>query len=106
MLNDDGTLSHGEMAAGSGRIMLGSVPDYENPRNQRAHSARARAWGATPWVVDGVLVYVDDVAAHCANARAAGATILSEIEHTWPATRYRAEDPEGHRWMFMERARV
>jgi uncharacterized glyoxalase superfamily protein PhnB len=56
-----------------------------------------------PWVIDGCLVYVDDVAAHFARAKREGATILSEIEDGPPSPRYRAEDVEGHRWMFTQR---
>jgi uncharacterized glyoxalase superfamily protein PhnB len=49
-------------------------------------------------------VYVDDIDAHFARAQAAGATMLSPIEDGFPGRRYRAEDLEGHRWMFMQRA--
>ena len=38
-----------------------------------------------------------------AGAKAAGAVILSEPEDGPPARRYRVEDLEGHRWMFMAR---
>ena len=57
-----------------------------------------------PYIVDGVLVYVPDVSAHFERARRAGANILSEVEETPDGKRYRAEDIEGHRWMFVERA--
>jgi uncharacterized glyoxalase superfamily protein PhnB len=50
-------------------------------------------------------VYVDDVEAHHRRAVDAGADMLSGIEDGGPGRRYRAEDLEGHRWMFMERAR-
>jgi uncharacterized glyoxalase superfamily protein PhnB len=56
-----------------------------------------------PWIIDGVLVFVDQLERHCAQAKAAGATILSEIEEGPPGRRYRAEDLEGHRWFFFER---
>jgi uncharacterized glyoxalase superfamily protein PhnB len=36
-------------------------------------------------------------------ARGAGATILSEPKEDENGKQYRAEDIEGHRWMFMER---
>jgi uncharacterized glyoxalase superfamily protein PhnB len=38
------------------------------------------------------------------QARAAGATILSELEENQELgeRRYRAEDVEGHRWMFVQ----
>ena len=55
------------------------------------------------------MIFVDDVDAHCARAREAGARILIE-----PTTKdygddngsnrgYLAEDPEGHGWFFMQR---
>lgn len=103
-LDANGVLSHGEMSAGHGLIMLATpTPDYEGPRLHRSHCAAAAAWSAAPWVIDGVLVYVDDVAAHFEHAQAAGASLLSGIE-TGPDGRrlYRVEDLEGHRWMFMQ----
>jgi PhnB protein len=103
-LDDDGRLSHGEMVTGSGRIMLASpTPAYESPKQHRAHCAVAAAWSAVPWVINGVLVYVDDVDAHYAQASATGVTLLSPIEDGFPGRRYRAEDLEGQRWMFMQR---
>jgi uncharacterized glyoxalase superfamily protein PhnB len=103
-LGPDGALSHGELQAGDGVIMLATpTPDYESPRRHRQHCAAARKWSEVPWVIDGVLVYVDDLDAHFEQAKAAGATILSPIEDGPPARRYRAEDLEGHRWFFFER---
>jgi len=105
MLADDGSLSHGEMVAGSGLIMLATpTPLYESPTKHREHCETAGAWSTVPWVIDGVLVYVDDVDAHFERARRAGATILSEPEDGSPGRRYRAEDAEGHRWMFMQKS--
>ncbi len=106
LVDSNGTLSHGEMEAGDGLIMLATpTPDYESPRRHRDHCEAARRWSSVPWVIDGVLVYVDDLDAHYARAKAAGATILTDIEEGPPARRYRAEDLEGHRWFFMERDR-
>src|SRR5204863_245240 len=66
----------------------------------------AARWSETPFVVDGVHVYVDDVDGHFERARAGGARILSEVEDTPFGDRhYRVEDLEGHRWMFAERVR-
>jgi uncharacterized glyoxalase superfamily protein PhnB len=104
MIGADGKLSHGEMAAGDGVIMLASpTPDYESPAHHRQTCEQARKWSAVPWIIDGILVYVTDLDAHFAAAKAAGATILSEIVEDSPGRRYRAEDLEGHRWFFMER---
>lgn len=104
MMNE-GRLAHAEMETGSGLIMLATPsPDYEGPRRHREHCRAARKWSVAPWVIDGVLVYVDDVDAHFARAKQAGATMLSDIESGGPGRRYRAEDLEGHRWMFMQKA--
>jgi uncharacterized glyoxalase superfamily protein PhnB len=105
MLGKDGRLAHGEMQVGDGGlIMLATpTPDYEGPRKHRESCEQARKWSAVPWVIDGVLVHVDNVDEHYRRAKAAGATILSEPEDDPPARRYRAEDLEGHRWMFMQR---
>lgn len=101
---DGGRLSHGEMDTGGGLVMLATPsPHYQGPKRHREGCAAARKWSEVPWVVDGVLVYVDDVDAHFERAKAAGARILSEVEGDAPGKRYRAEDLEGHRWMFMQR---
>jgi uncharacterized glyoxalase superfamily protein PhnB len=104
-LDDSGRLSHGEMSTGGGLIMLATpTPDYEGPRLHRSHCDAAAAWAAAPWVIDGVLVYVDDVTAHFERAKGAGATLLSAVESgPGGSLLYRAEDPQGHRWMFMQR---
>jgi PhnB protein len=99
----DGRLSHGEMTAGNGLIMLASpTPEYRGPRRHREECEQARKWSAVPWIVDGVLVYVNDLDRHFDRASLAGATILSAIEEGPPGRRYRAEDLEGHRWFFFE----
>ncbi len=104
MTGKDGRLAHGEMEAGGGLIMLASpTPDYQGPKRHRETCEQARKWSAVPWIIDGVLVYVDDLDAHFARAKAAAAHILSEIEEGPPGRRYRAEDLEGHRWFFFER---
>lgn len=104
MLGKDGRLSHGEMEAGDGLIMLATPsPHYHGPKKHRAESEPARLWSEVPYIIDGVLIYVDDVDGHFARAMAAGATILSPVEATSNGKRYRAEDLEGHRWMFMEK---
>jgi PhnB protein len=107
MVGQDGRLSHGEMgtgAAAGGLIMLATpTPAYESPKHHRETCETAATWSKVPYIIDGVLVYVQDVDAHFQRARDAGATILSEVEIGAPGKRYRAEDLEGHRWMFMER---
>jgi uncharacterized glyoxalase superfamily protein PhnB len=102
--SSDGRLSHGEMSIGDGIIMLASPsPHYEGPRRHRNNCESVALWSSLPWIIDGVLVYVDDVDEHYARVNAAGAVILSAPEDGPPARRYRVEDLEGHRWMFMAR---
>jgi len=51
-------------------------------------------------------VYVEDLDAHCKNARAGGAVICAEPEDKPFGDRvYECVDPEGHRWRFHERLR-
>jgi uncharacterized glyoxalase superfamily protein PhnB len=98
----DGRITHAEMELGGGVIMLANpTPEYQSPRRHRETCELARAWSRVPWVIDGLLVYVDDVDEHFGRAKAAGATILSEPEdQTYGDRNYRVEDLEGHRWMF------
>lgn len=104
-LGPEGQLTHGEMEAGDSLIMLARpTAAYESPKHHRQTCERASRWAQVPWVIDGVLVYVEYLDAHYAQAKRAGATILSEPEDGPPGRRYRAEDLEGHRWMFMQRA--
>ena len=104
LMGPDGRLSHGEMEAGDGLIMLASpTPDYQSPKRHREVCEQVRKWSAVPWIIDGVLVFVDDLDAHFKQARAAGARILSDIEEGPPGRRYRVEDLEGHRWFFFEK---
>jgi len=104
MTTSEGRLTHGELEAGDALIMLATPTlEYRGPRRHRETCEQARKWSEVPYIVDGVLVYVDDVGAHYEQARRAGATILSELETTENGKLYRAEDIEGHRWMFIER---
>ena len=57
------------------------------------------------------MIHVEDVDAHCARARAAGAMIVDEPtvhdygEDYWADRSYGAVDPEGHLWWFTQRIR-
>jgi uncharacterized glyoxalase superfamily protein PhnB len=103
MLAKDGRLSHGELETDHGLIMLATPsPDYQGPKQHRESCEAAARWSTVPYIIDGVLVYVDDIDAHFKRARAGGANILSDLESSENGKRYRAEDLEGHRWMFMQ----
>lgn len=99
----DGSLGHAEMDTGGGIIMLSTTAGgYESPKRHREHCERARTWSQLPWVINGVLVYVTDIDAHFARATREGASLLSTLESGFPGKRYRAEDLEGQRWMFLQ----
>ena len=103
--DDQGTITHAELETGGGKIMLATpTPDYVSPKRMRELSPQARQMAEVPYVIDGLLVEVDDVDAHFAHAKQAGATILSEPEDVpeFCVLHYRVEDPECHRWMFFQ----
>jgi uncharacterized glyoxalase superfamily protein PhnB len=104
MLGENGRLTHAELSTGNAAIMLATpTPDYESINKHRAHCKQTDKWLSVPWIVDGLLVYVNDVDTHFKRAKENGAEILSEIETGFPGKRYRCADVEGHRWMFMQR---
>lgn len=98
----DGRLSHGQLDTGRGIIMLASTLNYIAPKKHREQCEQARIWSSQPWIIDGLMVYVDDLDSHYEHAKAAGALILTEPEEGFPGKRYRCEDLEGHRWMFKQ----
>ena len=103
-LDDNGKLSHGEIAIGDNIIMLASPSaQYQSPKHHREKCKDAAAWYSVPYIINGVLVYVGNVEEHFNQAKENGAVILSGLEYGGPGTRYRAEDLEGQRWMFMQR---
>jgi len=103
-LDDDGRLTHGEIVMGENMIMLATPShDYVSPATVRKVCTSTAKMYSTPYIINGVLVYVDDIQNHFCHAKANGAIILSSIETGGPGAHYRAEDLEGQRWMFMER---
>jgi uncharacterized glyoxalase superfamily protein PhnB len=87
----DGTVAHAEMGFGPGVIMLGPAGDIEaTASSQNPRIAR-----------QGIYVHVDDVDAHYAQAKEAGAEIVTELEERRPGEReYYARDLEGYHWTF------
>jgi PhnB protein len=77
-------------------------PEYEGPARHAEHCDAARRWCAPPFVIDGALVFVEDVDQHAERARSAGATILRAPEDAEYGRLYVASDLEGHRWMFLQ----
>lgn len=99
----DGIIGHAQLEVGDGLITLAApTPDYQSPKHHREECEAAARWSRVPWVIDGVQVEVADVDAHYARAEAAGARLLSGIQDESFGRLYRAEDLEGHRWMFIQ----
>lgn len=89
--NEDGTVAHAELRLGDGVIMLGTA------RAERGN-ASPRDLPATN---QSIYAIVDDVDAHCARARAAGAEITAEpVDEDYGGRGYSARDLEGHGWSF------
>ena len=89
MLEPDGRLSHGELEAGDGLIMLASpTADYESPRHHRETCQQSRKWQTVPWVIDGVLVQVDHLAALVPDrgAHVANGEDLRSVDHDVDST--------------------
>ncbi|MGB2570562.1 VOC family protein [Micromonospora citrea] len=82
----DGAVAHAELVLGTGMIMLGE---------RAGHRPRP---ADDDW---SVYVALDDVDAHCARARAAGAEIVREPFDTDYGSRdYAARDLAGNVWSF------
>ena len=103
---DDGTrVTHAEVSFAGGTVLLGfPSPDYRGPGRHAEECDQARKWLDNPYVVDGVLVEVDDLDAHLERARRAGAAILRGPDDEPFGRLFTAADPEGHRWMFVQPA--
>lgn len=103
---EGGTVRHSELVFGDGLIMVASV-DAARPGAGHRKSPRDVGGANT----QNMMVFVDDVDAHCERARSAGATITSEPtttdhgEEYWADRTYEVEDLEGHRWWFAQRMR-
>lgn len=101
--DENGRLSHGELKLGDQSLFLATpTPLYQSPSRVRRHYRPAEEWSSVPYIINGVMLYVEDVETTLERASKAGARILSEIEDGQPGRRFRAEDPEGHRWFVFE----
>ena len=92
----DGSIGHCELLYGGETLMLAS--EFADV----GLSSPAALGG----VHASVVVYVDDINAHCEHARAAGAQIVQEPEDQFYGDRtYRALDTEGVGWEFHQHVR-
>ena len=103
--DDRGRIVHSQLILNGGVIMVGQAG--LSPERPYVRSPRGVGGANT----QSLAVFVDEVDAHCERARAAGAVIATEPatqdygEGYWADRSYAAEDPEGHRWWFMQRLR-
>jgi uncharacterized glyoxalase superfamily protein PhnB len=104
-----GRIEHSELVYGDGLIMVSDVGRAAAQSGWRTSLASPRSLGGAN--TQTIMLYVDDVDAHCAQARAAGAQIYEEPavhdygEDYWADRSYGAIDLEGHHWWFSERIR-
>jgi len=102
--NGQGTVTDVVLELDGGTVLVGHPSDaYQGPRRHAQACALARQWLETPFIVDGVVVMIDDVDTHFGRSKRGGAKILSEPETNERQRQYRVEDLEGHRWMFAQR---
>jgi uncharacterized glyoxalase superfamily protein PhnB len=96
----EGQVAHAELECGDGLVMVSSAGRQGGQASPRALDGRHAQY---------LMLYVDDVEAHCARARAAGATIAQEPKTSdygdeyWSDRGYGAIDCEGHHWWFTQR---
>ena len=88
----DGTIAHAQLSLGNGMVMVGS---------ERDDALALRIPCDFGGITQSIYVVVEDTDAHYAQAVAAGAEIVRELEDTPYGSRdYSARDPEGHLWNF------
>jgi uncharacterized glyoxalase superfamily protein PhnB len=103
---DGGRVEHSELVFGEGVIMVASPRD-KSEKFPYMKTPKQCGGGNT----QNMMVYVDDVEAHCKRARAAGAKITQEAEthdygdEYWSDRSYGCEDVGGHHWWFAQRMR-
>ncbi|MDE0298995.1 MAG: VOC family protein [Candidatus Poribacteria bacterium] len=91
---EDGGIAHAQLTFRNSMIMLGSAREGEYD-DLLIQPADAGAVTQAPYVI------VDDVDAHCAQARAAGAEIVMEpADQDYGGRLYTCRDIERHLWNF------
>jgi uncharacterized glyoxalase superfamily protein PhnB len=105
--NAAGEIEHSELVFGDGLVMVGESRPAKRDKFPYMRSP-GEVGGAN---TQNMMVYVDDVEAHCDRARKAGAKIDRELEthdygeDYWSDRGYGCEDIGGHHWWFMQRLR-
>jgi uncharacterized glyoxalase superfamily protein PhnB len=107
-VEENGRIQHSELVFGGSVIMVGQSGTEAQAGFRRTLRSPQSAGGVN---TQSLMIYVDDVDAHCVRARATGAVIDAEPEvhdygpKYWADRSYGAADPEGHHWWFTQRLR-
>ena len=102
---DEGSIIHSELTFHGGLIMVGDSAKA-SVKNGGVRASPQSVGGAN---TQQMCLHVDDVDATCARARSAGGKITREPTTTdygedyWIDRSCEIQDPEGHRWYFMQR---
>jgi uncharacterized glyoxalase superfamily protein PhnB len=105
---DGGRIVHSELVYGDAVVMVAQSGKRED-RPAFPPGASPRSIGGAN--TQSAMLYVDNAVEHCAQARAAGATVIDEPSvhdygaEYWTDRSYGALDCEGHVWWFTERLR-
>jgi uncharacterized glyoxalase superfamily protein PhnB len=103
---DGGRIEHSELVFGDGLVMVSEATKRDKTPYRRAPG---EVGGAN---TQNMMVYVDDVEAHCKRARDAGAVIVDEPEthdygdEHWTDRGYACRDIGGHHWWFFQRLKT
>ncbi len=104
---DDGQIVHSELTYGESVVMVSEQSMGSGAKFGVNQLSPQTAGGNTQCI----MLFVDDVNAHCAHARSKSARIVNEPaiqdygEDYWADRSYGALDPEGHMWWFTQRIR-
>ena len=108
VLGKDGRLAHSELIYGASVIMVAQAATSGGASRRVTRSPQSLDGANT----QSLMLYVDDVEAHCTGARAAGAVIDAELslhdygEEYWADRSYGCRDLEQHHWWFSQRMRT
>ena len=92
---EDRAIAHSQLTFGSGMVMVGSVGDTEFDRCLKQPDEIGNAETQAAYII------VDDVDAHHARAKNAGASVLvGPRDEPHGGRSYSCRDPEGHLWNF------
>ncbi|MGV3622573.1 MAG: VOC family protein [Archangium sp.] len=103
---ENGVVEHSEVTFGESLMMIG---DTRRQKDKQRNVKSPKALGGAN--TQAIMLFVDDVDAHCERARKAGARITMEPtvsdygEDYWADKTYEAVDLEGHYWWFCRRIR-